>query len=282
MKYKIAKICDILFVNLFIRFISGLIYGKNHIRVINYHGTPESYAANLSMHLQYYAKRYSNVNYDDLESFFNNRKWHKSKPGLIISFDDGLKSNYNVAIPLLEKYEFTGWFCIPFDFINTSPDKQSLFMRQNSISEVPELTKDRMAMNWEELNDLKKKHVIICHTKSHYRMNETDSAETLHDEIVNSKKMLEEKLCMPVNIFCWVGGETESYTKEAVNTIKKAQYKYSFMTNNYPILPDTQPLEIQRTNIESSDTIQTVKFYLSGIYDLYYFNKRKKVLEITS
>src|ERR1043165_5233388 len=83
--------------------------GGTFIRAVNYHDTPARSATNLEEHLRWYAKRFTPVGHADLDRFLATGEWGASRPGLIISFDDGLRSNYDVARPLLEKYGFPGW-----------------------------------------------------------------------------------------------------------------------------------------------------------------------------
>ncbi len=49
------------------------------------------------------------------------------------------------------------------------------------------------------------------------------------------------------------------------------------MTNLYPVLPGSSPIWIQRTNVEASWPIDQVKFYLSGVMDLAYASKRRRL-----
>ena len=49
------------------------------------------------------------------------------------------------------------------------------------------------------------------------------------------------------------------------------------MTNLYPVLPGSSPIWIQRTNVEASWPIDQVKFYLSGVMDLAYAPKRRRL-----
>ena len=71
-----------------------------YIRAINYHGVSAETAGNFERQLSYYSARFSSVSLADLDRFFQLKRWDKKYPGLIISFDDGLSSNYSVAAPL--------------------------------------------------------------------------------------------------------------------------------------------------------------------------------------
>jgi peptidoglycan/xylan/chitin deacetylase (PgdA/CDA1 family) len=257
-------------------------YKGNYIYALNYHSTPENESSALEQQLIFYKKYFSSVGISDLDRFFENRKWHKDKPGLILSFDDGLRSNFNIAVPLLEKYGFTGWFFIPTDFPGVPVDEQITFVNSHAAYEREDYKDGRITMTWNEIQQLDKKHVIGCHTKTHHRMVASTSKHSLHQEIIVSKRILEEKLGHAVNIFCWVGGEELSYSAQGAQAIREATYKYSFMTNCMPITIHTNPLQLQRYNVETSWPINLVKFAFSGILDLLYIPKRKRVNNLTS
>jgi peptidoglycan/xylan/chitin deacetylase (PgdA/CDA1 family) len=280
LKGRIASVLDAAGIaSLFFR-LSMLLYGK-HIRVINYHGTPEEEMKNFEAQLAFYKRHYSDVSAEDLEVFLFQKTWTKSKPGLIISFDDGYRSNYDHAVPLLEKYGFTGWFFIPSGLIESSKEEQSEFAGKKRSKLAATYTDGRFLMSWEEIRKLGDRHVVGCHTFSHHRMNRADGDELLTKEIVFSKQLLEEKSGRPVNTFCWVGGEEHTYARSAADKIRSAGYRFSFMTNTYPLTMDQDPLQIQRTNIESDNPLSLVRFQLSPLMDLLYYKKRKRINRMT-
>ena len=100
-------------------YVYKIIYPSGYIRVINYHSTPRKDYNTLLSHFEFYKKFYSNSTIEDLIEFLKNGKWHKSKPGLIITFDDGIRNNFDVAASLLDRFGFTGIFFIPTGFIDS-------------------------------------------------------------------------------------------------------------------------------------------------------------------
>ncbi|XNJ91970.1 polysaccharide deacetylase family protein [Vibrio cyclitrophicus] len=253
------------------------------IYVVNYHDTPQRLSANFEEQLKFYQKNFRNIDSNSLDEFFEESDVKSySKPGIIISFDDGLASNMEVASPLLEKYGFTGWFFIPTGFVECNTKEQRIFLEANSIAFSKGTTAEqRLAMNWDEVKYLNKNHVIGCHTKSHCRLNADLENEIIVEEISASKIHLETVLGEPVNVFCWVGGEEWSYSHKASEEIKKNNYKYSFMTNCSPISSKTSKLQLNRFNVEFNYPICVIKFLLSGIMELYYFPKRQRINKLT-
>ncbi len=244
-------------------------------RSINYHCTPESDIKQFELHLKFFKKYFSNTTKNDLNNYFYCNKKLNKTPGIIITFDDGLRSNFDFALNLLNKYNFTGWFFIPVGFIL---NPSLIFAKKNLITVKQEYKDGRFGMNLLEINELKKNHIIGSHTYTHHRMNENDTDEILNFEITNSKLSLERLLeNYNVECFCWVGGEPHTYTKKAFEKIKKSNYKYVFATITEPITKNTSPFMIHRTNIETNNSIPLVMFQLSGLMDLFHTFRRIKI-----
>src|SRR5699024_3251329 len=156
---------------------------------------PEKFMSQFEKQLKYFSRRYYSVTEEDLSDFLNGR-WNKDKPGLIISFDDGLESNYKYAKPLLEKYNFSGWFFIPTGLIGTGYCEKDHLTGEAS----------EKYMDWSQVDDLIKNHVVGSHTVTHKRLSKKLDKSILKFEIKHSKKVLDERLNSDIDIFCWVGG----------------------------------------------------------------------------
>lgn len=226
--------------------------GNNYIRVINYHEVYPHERENFCQQFKYFKEQFVNCDYNCFVDFLKGKFVFKNKPGIMISFDDGYKGNYDIAAPILEEFGFTGWFMVSSGNIGNE------YMTENNISELK-----------------KRGHVIGCHSFSHHRMNVSDSDDILYKEIIYAKERLEDIVNDEINIWCWCGGEKGTYTSNAYKYIKKAGYKYGFMTDSYPVFPACNAMHIQRTNIQTYWSLDVVKFQISGFMDLKYNRKRK-------
>ncbi len=253
-----------------------------YIRAINYHGTPQDTAENFERQLAFYSRHYTPVSLTDLDRFLQLQRWDKKRPGLIISFDDGLSSNYSVAAPLLEKYGFHGWFFVPVDFIAAPASEQPGFSDTHHIWKGSNSSRvEREAMTWDELRDLdRRQHVIGCHTRSHLRMSPGLPDSMLEYEICAGKAVLEGELGHACACYGWVGGEEGSYSSDAARMIRKAGYKYSFTTNSCPIMRRADPYQLGRNNVESAWPLSLASFELCGFQDLRFTPKRRRVARI--
>lgn len=269
-----------------IRVVTRLYHARvgPHVRVVNYHDVPPSRAADFRAQLEFYASRYTPVDRAGLEGLLAGHDigLETKRPGLLITFDDGLRSHAEVAAPLLEAFGFSGWFMVPSGFVDTPIAEQADFASHHQIVWSPEYEDERVAMSWEQLRALEAHHVIGCHSLNHHRLEAKLSAAEREVEIRDSKARFEAQLGHEMDVFCWVGGEEWSYSAECAATIREAGYRLAFMTNNAPITPGTNPLQLQRSNIEAFMSEAVVRFNLSGLMDALYAGKRKRVNALTA
>ncbi len=252
-----------------------------HVRAVNYHDVPPSGAAGFEKQLRFFQRHFHNVGRSELEELMSGHA-SPGRAGLILSFDDGLRSHAEVVAPLLEKYGFTGWFMIPVDFVGAAVEEQGAYAAEHHIHFEAAYPDPRVAMTWSQLRELERNHVIGCHSMSHRRLESSLSSEDLGHEIRASREALEEKLAGPVDVFAWVGGEEWSYSAEAAQIIRDVGYKWSFMTNNAVIDSRTDTLQLQRSNLESDNPASVVRLQLSGLMDLMYTAKRRRVNRLTA
>lgn len=253
-----------------------------YIRAVNYHDVPPSLAGAFEAQLREYQAHFEPVGPDELSALLGGH-WPHRRPGILLTFDDGLRSHADVVAPLLERHGFPGWFMVPTDFVASAPADQGKFALEHQIQVDRSAWSDgRVAMSWEDVRRLDAMHVIACHTRSHRRLSASLSEQELEIEIVDAKRRLERELGHPVETFAWVGGEEESYSASAARAIRNAGFTRCFMTNNAPIRPDTRPLQLQRSNVEASFPPALVRFTLSGFYDVMYLLKRHRVNRLTA
>lgn len=279
MGYRIKILVAIIFYYLGFSYLifrlTNLLYPR-HIRVVNYHGTPRKYRAILEQHLLFFKRYYKNVDENNLRKFLINSNDKSVFRGIIISFDDGKRNNFDVAVPILEANDFTGWFMLPTSLMEASFETQK--MEINSDIDIQNEYNDRrFFINWEEAKSLSKRHVLCVHTAGHYRFKEDDDEEILKTEISAAKIIMERKLKKAVNSFCWVGGEEIHYTKRAFSKIMESGFEFSFTTNNKLILPSDNLFLLNRSNIEVDFRKELFLFHLCGIMDLFYFPKRYRL-----
>lgn len=271
---------DILF-KLSRRYYYGLFFP--YVQVVTYHDTPKSSIDKLRSHFEWYRENYSNCNLDDLRGLLEHGLWGHDKPGLIVSFDDGLRSNYDVMVELLDEFGFTGWFMVPAGFIDLDSEQQIEFVRSNLIEYDDSFRGDRISMSWDELKMLKNNsHVIVNHSMNHKRLSKELSDDDLEIEISESRKVIESKLECRVDMFAWVGGEEWSYSRKAYNKMIDENYNMIFCTNCFPINSKQSSHFLQRYHVDANYDLTEIRFALGGAYDVFYALKRMRINKLLS
>lgn len=267
-KCKIADVLDKLGISSVCLHLLNKKYKNNYIRIVNYHFSPLNEQEMLTKQIQWFLRHYENCDFDKLKKFLNGNYIFEKKPGIIFTFDDGFKENYEVAHPILLGEKATGWYMVSAGLIGAKSHQS-----------------ENGCHDYMDIHDLKsiirEQGVVACHTFTHHRMNSNDTKETLIHEIVDAKKVLETCLDTNIDIFCWCGGEEQTYTREAAETIKQAGYQMGFMTNSCVVTPKSSRMQLDRINIESSWPLSLVKFQVCGIMDWRFKGKRKRVHKLT-
>lgn len=281
-KHRLSAVLGALGVTGGLMRMQRLVRGPRFMRAVNYHATPAIHRESLDRQFAWLAQRFRGVNLAELEAFIRSGTWPHDKPGLMVTFDDGLRSNFDVAAPLLEKHGFVGWFFAPVAFIDTEPADQAAYARNAGIGCGIPPADGRVAMTWAELRSLARRHVVGCHTISHRRLPEGVPPAEMRREVVDARAMIEQRMGMEIPVFCWVGGEEENYSREAAKLVREAGYRVAFMTSSGPILPGIDPLQVQRTNVEGDWPDHLLAFQLCGSMDLLHGPRRRRVNALTA
>ena len=281
-KLLLAKVCHRIGLFSILFFIQRGVWVQ-YARAVNYHDIPSTMVGGFEAQLRYFKQHYENVGRAELNAILCGQ-WLKARPGIVLTFDDGFRSHADHVAPLLEEYGFTGWFFVPTQFVDTPSEDQWRFAADHGM--VPrgnDHHSGRIAMSWDQVRDLASRgHVIGSHTCNHQRLKPELTRSQMKEEIFRSKACLEAQLEREIDVFCWVGGEEESYSRESAELVRKAGYRVSFMSNNQLIRQGRSPFGVQRTNVEAWYPMEVLKFQLSGLLDLFYMPKRRRVNRLTS
>ena len=142
---------------------------------------------------------YHVITFSDLADYFEKGKELPTLP-VIISFDDGWETQFEYALPSLEKYHYAATFFVVTDYIG----------RPGFIS-------------WPQLQTLLTEGMRIgSHSRSHPRLTKIKDSAKLWDQIYNSKTILETQLEASVEEFAYPYG---SYNAKATAAVKQAGYR---------------------------------------------------------
>ncbi len=165
------------------------------------------------------------------EDLFNIEKFYNKK-AVMITFDDGLEDNFYNAFPILKKYKVPAIFFVPSGLMG------SQFTR-NEFS----------CMTWDQVNEIAGDGLfeIGSHAVTHRKLTHLNKQE-IESEIMNSKKIIEEKINKKIISFASPFGK---YNDDALESLKKNNYKIAFSTYPDSLGNKFSLLEIPRLMIDN-------------------------------
>ncbi len=243
-------------------------------------------ASSLRRQLEYIGRRFRPIAEKDLGEFLGSKKTGETsellanrgdKPGIVISFDDGLADHYKIAAPLLEEFGFRGWFFIPAALPRMPIREQGDFCEAHGLH-LPKDSGDRIAMNCEELIDLDRRgHVVGCHTMNHKRFSGSVDPNLIRQEIDFAQTELGSILGRAPRSFAWVGGEPDTYNPAVQKALEEEGFFFAFTTMSMKIFPDSNPLMLHRTVLDADMPFPLFLAKIKGLSDLSHTLRRKAV-----
>jgi peptidoglycan/xylan/chitin deacetylase (PgdA/CDA1 family) len=252
--------------------------GLRYLRVLAYHSVGDKSLSSFQRQLGWLAARYEGVDSGKLAAFLSG-EWNYPRPGLILSFDDGLLDNYRVAAPALEAAGLRGWFFIPSGLPGPQAEAEERFCAAGELTLPGEhRAGERVAMSWDEIRDLAERgHEIGCHTASHCRLRDGLESVRLEAEIGGAKRAIEKELGRECRSFAFVGGEPDTYSRAAYAAVRGSGFRYAFTTLSAPLLPGDPSLLIHRTVLDPDMDFELFKFKVSGFSDLVHAKARGQI-----
>lgn len=200
--------------------------------------------------------------------------------GLIITFDDGHKSNIEL-LPIIIKYGLTPAIYCCSQVVGTShpywwkmierkevehykkyKNKDRLQLLKNRRLYKPDmLLSEEQGLTKANLTTLKDYVTFGSHTRIHPILPKCTQEEQWN-EIVNSKKELEDLCKCPIEHFAYPNGDYDNYSIECV---KKAGYKTARTTDAGWNDKNTNLYKLKVIGISDDANIRKLRFQLSGL-----------------
>ena len=217
---------------------------------------------------------------EDLVSVMNG-SLKKARPSFVLTFDDGFESHGTYIAEYLKQKNIKGWFFVPTEAPQIPEKEQHQWaidhnvIRENESVEV----NGRIFASWGTWKKCAEYHEIGSHTHTHLRFKPEINSSEVQSQLSRSYQKLQE-IFREDNlnkVFCWVGGEQSSYSTHAATVIREMGTDLAFTTCSMPVHRKTNPLRIERTNIESHFPLHRLKMAAAGGVDIRYVVKRRKL-----
>lgn len=215
-------------------------------------------------HLKYLKQKgFETITFKDLLNNKYKDRFNRGKKQIILTFDDGYTDNYNYAFPLLKKY---GFKCVIYLLSHLNYNKWDVEVKEN-----PEHKFELMDMSM--IKEMEKYGIEFGgHTKTHPKL-ATLPIEIAQEEILTSKKVLEEKLGHALISFAYPYGNLNEDVKKIV---KNSGYNFAVATDSGDISFSEDLFQIRRIGIFSTNNFFTFKRKVSGKYNFIKIKREKK------
>jgi peptidoglycan/xylan/chitin deacetylase (PgdA/CDA1 family) len=160
---------------------------------------------------------------------------------IILTFDDGSETIYTNALPIMQKYNFTGTVYLVYNYVGTRN-----YMNLDQIRGL-------YASGWE----------IGSHSLSHTDL--TERSDRQMDEIVESRRKLQSLLGVPVLSFSYPFG---AYDENSVYYAHYAGYIAALGLGNESLQGNKNLFYLYRQAVKGSDDLKTFALLLPWRQDL--------------
>ena len=182
--------------------------------------------------------------------------YDNEKPLLSLTFDDSYINLLEYAFPILFELNIPAAVYVPSNYIGL----QNGWDKNRSEPLM-------LVMTSEELRDIHSRGIEIgSHTVNHTRLKGLKRS-ILINEIIDSKKALEDLLDSNITTFSYPYGGRNDYDNYAVEIVKEAGYK-SAVTGNFGRYNSIENrYQLNRVTIWPKDTIEIFIAKINGYYD---------------
>ncbi len=174
---------------------------------------------------------------------------------IAVTFDDGYRDNYTCVFPIIKKYR------IPI----------TLFVITNEIGRPQG---DRVT--WDEIKEMRASGLVDIgsHTLNHPVLTKVTDEAVLHNEIFESKRVLENQLGRgSISLFCYPEGRFNRHIRQLVID---AAYSSAAASNPGRKSPDTDIFALKRLRISSNaDNLFVFWVESSGYYNFFREGRHK-------
>lgn len=198
-------------------------------------------------------KKYTVVSIEEIIS--GNIPRNTMRPLVAVTFDDGYLDNYENAVPILLKHQIPAAF-----FISTG----MMGSKNGFAHDLSKLGKALPNMNWQQVMQMKQLGFTIgSHTVNHINCAK-DDPNKVSEEIIESKKILEEKLNLKNIIFAYPFGAKQDMNSEILEVVSKSGFIGCLSAYGGRNENTIDPFNVLRMGIDSNFTLLSFTARLEG------------------
>jgi peptidoglycan/xylan/chitin deacetylase (PgdA/CDA1 family) len=268
--------------NNFLELLTNVLRKSNdhQLRVLIFHDIEKDKEILFYELIQNLKKNWNIISPKEFKDNINGKINFDKKNNILLTFDDGYKSQKIITDKYLDPLNIKALFFIVSEFVKISDIKESQnFIRKNFYDNQfnGKLDEATTNMNKQDIIDLiQKGHTIGCHTKTHMKLSQQKNINILKDEIIQSSKEIQRDLGgYEIEDFAYTYGDFKSINQISTKIIlDNYTYLYSGLRgNNYNIKSNI----VRRDAVNLNEKIEVVHAYLNGYVDFLYKNKLKKL-----
>jgi peptidoglycan/xylan/chitin deacetylase (PgdA/CDA1 family) len=153
-------------------------------------------------------------------------------------------------------------------YLRTIPDhlRRAWCARFEQILPVQQTELEERMLNWEQVRAMQKGGVFFgAHTMSHPAVSQLDPSD-FEEELARSKRLLEERLGVPVADFAYPFGKLSDVSPAAEAFLARSGYRSAVTTLEGCNLPTTNPFRLRRIQVDDSDSMASFALTLGRVF----------------
>jgi len=176
-----------------------------------------------------------------------------------ITLDDGLKDNYTNAYPILKKYLVPATMFLIVDKIGEAIPNSG---DTANAAEASHLT-------WAQIEEMSENGISFgSHTLTHTSLRNIP-LDDVRFEVEDSKKAIEGRLDIPVELFAYPFGTLRDVDQNIVDIVAEVGYSCACVAINGTNGHQTDPYRLRRTKIEVNDGMFVFEKAMRGGLDIF-------------
>jgi len=264
-------------------YVGGHRASPRRIRILFYHSIDDS-GSSMSASLEIFERQMAFLKAEgyralSMSDYLNNQCHDDaaSRKSVLITFDDGFKSIYLHAFPILKRYGFTATIFLATDYIADSAHwiSRDLDLIEDVIlkssAKKKDLEKIKQAsgfplLSWSEITEMSDYGIEFgSHTASHLWLGRT-TREKAREDILRSKAVIGKILNRPVD---WFSYPYSDYTPETKEIVRELGFRAACGGDPRVDRLPNDLYGIKRTGPAPMESFFEFKFIFSPAYDWY-------------